>query len=245
VLVGPLSSVFQNLAMSLTQMGADVAFVDKDTKIAQRFANQIMDSREVNEKFGRAVALQFDVTKADQAREAICKAAETFGCVDIVIDGLMSHTPTPFRIDQAADEISQFVDQNLKPSLYITPAAVNFLKSRKRGRMIYLAHESFLEGAPVDALNAAIRGGFTYFARALAQEMLEYTLTVNVVSLGMTEEYLMGHYPDCKTMKEALEKVKAKNPSARITEPDKVSNAILFLAGPSGSSITGQIIRTI
>ncbi len=75
VLVGPLSSVFQNLAMSLTQMGADVAFVDKDTKIATRFANQIMDSREVNEKFGRAAALQFDVSKADD-KEDLQKLAQ-------------------------------------------------------------------------------------------------------------------------------------------------------------------------
>lgn len=245
VLVGPLTSIFQNLSLTLSQLGADIAFIDKDTKVAQRFANQIMDQREVNDKFGRSVALQFDVTKPDQAKEAISRAAETFGTVDIVIDGLLTNTASPFKIDQPAEEISQLIDQSLKPSLYVAQAAVNFLKARKRGRLIYLTHESHLTGQPVDALTAAVRGGLTYFAQSIAKEMIDHTLTVNMISMGLTEEYLLGHFPECTTIKDAFEKMKAKNPFAKITEPDKVSQAIMFLAGPSGSSITGQVIRTV
>lgn len=245
VLVGPLTSIFQHLAMGLTQMGADVAFIDKDTKVAQRFANQIMDSREVNEKFGRAAALQFDVTVPEQARDAISRAAETFGAVDIVIDGLQLNAASPFKIDQPLSEISQLIDQTVKPSLYVTQAAVNFLKGRKRGRIIYLAHAASLNGKPEDSLGAATRGGLVFFAKALAQEMLSHTLTVNVLSLGLTEEYLLGHYPDSPSIKEALEKYKTLNQTARIVEPEKVTNAILFLAGQSGSAITGQVIQTV
>ena len=55
-----------------------------------------------------------------------------------------------------------------------------------------------------------------------------------------SEEYLLGHFLDCANGKEALEKMKAIEPSAKMSDPEKISHALIFLCGSSGAAITGQ-----
>jgi 3-oxoacyl-[acyl-carrier protein] reductase len=70
--------------------------------------------------------------------------------------------------------------------------------------------------------------------------MQEFHVAVNCVSLGLTEEYLQGHFPDSTSIKQSAEMMKVFDPSIKLTEPDKISNALLFLCSPLGISVTGQ-----
>jgi hypothetical protein len=56
----------------------------------------------------------------------------------------------------------------------------------------------------------------------------------------MTEEYLLGTYPECKTIQEALTQAKVEDPFVKLTEPEKITNMIMLLVSPLGSAINGQ-----
>src|SRR5438309_186338 len=62
LLVGPLTRVHQSLAHRFTQLGADVVIATSELDLAQRFANQLSEAREIQERYGRAAALPFKVT---------------------------------------------------------------------------------------------------------------------------------------------------------------------------------------
>jgi NADP-dependent 3-hydroxy acid dehydrogenase YdfG len=76
VITGPCNSMNQAIAMKFTMMGANVALIDRNVERTQRFATQLMDTREVYEKYGRAVAIQADLSKQHHIQDAVGRAAE-------------------------------------------------------------------------------------------------------------------------------------------------------------------------
>lgn len=239
VILGPLTSTVQNLVMSITQQGADVALIDANADKAQRFCTNVSDQREVNPKFGRAGCFKVDFQNAASIKEAISQAAQTFGSIDIYIDAMIGNEITPFT---DTSDFDQGYQTQLRPSLIATQVAVHFLKGRKRGRIVYLLNDSFRKANPQDALSTVFRTGLLEFAKTLSRQVAEFNITVNTFSIGLTEEYLLGHFPETSSIKEAQEKAKATDSQIKITEPEKISNSILFLISQSGAAINGQHI---
>lgn len=242
VILGPLTSTVQNLIMSLTQQGADVALIDANADQAQRFCTNVSDQREVNSKFGRAGSFKVNLSDAASIREGISQAAQTFGSIDIFIDALVGNATTEFPIANETLDLDGIYHAQLKPTLIATQVAINFLKSKKRGRILYLLNDSYRKANTQDALSTVFRTGLLEFAKTLSRQLQEFNITVNTFSIGLTEEYLLGHFPDCKSIKEAQEKAKSLDPLLKITEPDKISNSVLFLVSQTGAAINGQHI---
>ncbi len=243
VILGSVQATLQNAVVNFLQQGADVAIIDSGADKLQKFCQNLNDQKEMNEKFGRATAIPVKWEDAASIKDAIGKAAQTFGSIDIMIDALCSTKPTPLQIGAGSVEPTQFdeiIQTNLVASLHATQFIGQFLKSRKRGRMIYLVQDPILRAQSADAVAAAARSGMIAFAKTLARELQEQHVSVNCVSLGLTEEYLLGHFLDCANGKEALEKMKAIEPSAKMSDPEKISHALIFLCGSSGAAITGQ-----
>jgi 3-oxoacyl-[acyl-carrier protein] reductase len=119
----------------------------------------------------------------------------------------------------------------------ITHAVLNFLKNRKRGRILYLLNETY-----PDPILAAARGALIPFAQSLAKMVSEHNISVNVLKLGLTEEFILAQNPEAKSIKEALEKMREKEPHLKITEPDKITNTITYLVSQYGLAVTGQVI---
>lgn len=246
LIAGPMSSTVSSVVMGLTRMGVDCVLLDPDQSIHHAFINQINDTREVHEKYGRAAVLPTDLTSAAVIKDTIGKASQVFGGLDMYIDALMINAPTPLKIDGTLDGVEGLdllLDKHLKSTLSLTQGVLAFFKSRKRGRIIYFLNDSPAGKIQEDVIVHAIRSGLVQFAAALAKQVAEYNVTVNALSLALTEEYLQAHDPDSKSIKEALEKIKTQDPTAKITEPDKISQTVNFLVSPLGASITGQHLK--
>lgn len=242
LIAGPLSSTVSSTVMSLTRLGADCVILDPDKSVHSAFISQISDAREVNEKFGRAAVIATDFGSVATVKDVIGRASQVFGGLDIYIDALMIQQPTPLVIEEAFEGLDHLIDRHLKASLFLTQGVLAFFKSRKRGRILYLINDSPAAKAKEDILAQAIRSGLIRFSSALAKQASEFNATVNTLAIALTEEYLMAHDSEAKTIKEAMERVKLTDPSLRITEPDKISQLVSFLVSPMGASVTGQTL---
>jgi 3-oxoacyl-[acyl-carrier protein] reductase len=248
ILTGPCNTFNQAIAMKLTQLGTNVAFIDKNVDKAQRFAQQLMDTREINERFGRAHAIAADLTTANGVKDAITRAAEAFGGVDFYIDGSMITEGRRFREQQSLDNLNSFIDTNLRAPIMCTHAVLKFLEGRKRGRVIYLMHDAASTGRTNNSLGAATRAGLSDFARSLAREVTEFNVTVNCVSIGVTEEFVLAQNFAPATegstisVQEALSRLNQTLPQTLLMEPERIANVVAFLASPMGAGITGQTI---
>ncbi|KYG67062.1 3-ketoacyl-ACP reductase [Bdellovibrio bacteriovorus] len=237
LIVGPFTSTVQNLMMGLTQLGSDVVLLDFDNAGSQRFCNQINDSREVNPKFGRALGIKSPMQTADDFKNAIGDAAHAFGSVDLFIDAQTYDRPNKFVIGQPLEQLEEDVQKNFKSSVMLTHGVLNFLKNRKRGRILYMLNESY-----PDPIVAGARGALIPFAHTLSKQVAEHNITVNVLKLGLTEEFILNQYPEAKSIKEAVEKMRLVQPHLRITEPEKITNTVTYLVSQYGAAVNGQVI---
>ena len=258
LLTGPCTTINQAIATKLTSLGCNVALIDRNIEKASRFADQLMNTREVNERFGRAVAIQADLSKSHHVQDAASRAAEAFGGLDIFIDGLLTTDVREFRDPLALEDIDRLIDVNLRAPLMMTHAVLKFLEGRKRGRIIYLQHDIVRHGIEKNGVLAATRGGLSDFARILSREVAPNNVTVNVVSVGISEEFLIQQTnppgaPGARgqgaatthnrgSINEALTEMRTSFPRAAVVDPDRVANLIAFLASPLGSAMTGQTI---
>lgn len=237
LIVGPFNGITQSLVMGLTQMGSDCVLLDFDNQASQRFCNQINDAREINPKFGRAFSIKSPMKTAADIKEAISNAAQLFGSVDLFIDAQTYNTQNRYKIGDDISYLDAEIDRNFKSSVMLTHAVLNFLKNRKRGRILYLLNEVY-----PDPILAAARGALVPFAQNLSKLVSEHNITVNVLKLGLTEEFVLAQYPQAASIKEAVEKMREKEPHLKITEPEKVTNTITYLVSQYGLPVNGQVI---
>jgi len=244
-IVGPLSTTVQSLMNGLTREGADVALLNPEAHLAERFCGQLTDQREISTKHGRAMAVKTDLKSSATIKESIGKVAQTFGGLDVFIDAQLHNAPTIMKLEDDAQleaDIDRLMQDNLRSSLLLTAAVAGYLKARKKGRILFLFNEACFRGQPEDAVLAAARAGLVQFASSFSKSLMEHNVTVNCLSLGYTEEFLLAR-DSGNLIKAALEKQKISDRFAKITEPDKITNAVTYLIGPSGAAVTGQCIH--
>ncbi|QDK36486.1 SDR family NAD(P)-dependent oxidoreductase [Bdellovibrio sp. NC01] len=240
LIAGPMTTTVSSIVMSLTRLGADCVILDTDKSVASAFTNQINDQREINDKYGRAMVIQGEFKTPEQVKDAVGRAAQTFGGLDIYIDALMIQQPTPMKFDGSIENFDGLIDKHLKLPMMLTQSVMAYLKSRKKGRVVYLLNESPVAKIKEDIAAQAVRSGLVQFAQALAKQTSEFNVTVNAMTVALTEEYILAHDPESKSIKEAMEKMKAIDPSLKITEADKISQTIAFMVSPMGATMNGQ-----
>lgn len=234
---GPFTSTVQGLVMGLTQEGANCILLDVVNEPSIRFCNQISDAREGNPKLGRALSIKNPMKTDLDIKDAIGQAVQAFGSIDLFIDAQMSVGANRFKIGEPLAHIDEEIHQNMKISLQLAHAALNFFKARRRGRVLFLMNEKY-----ADPISAAARGALTSFAQNIAPQAAEFNATVNSLCVGMTEEWILSQHPGL-AIKEALEKMKQVDSSIRITEPDKIMNTTIYLLSQAGSAINGQYLK--
>ena len=244
LLTGPNSMIGRAIATTLAETGANLALVDKNEEKTRRLANEIMERREINDKFGRAAAIVSDVSKLHHVQDIVGKAAETFGGIDIYVDALTVSRKIFFDSDALTEEFDRIVDVNLKAPFLISKEVLPYLKNRRRSRVIYLIPSLAKWGMTGESLSASTRTNLSHLTRVLSRETLDAPVTINCVSIGPTEDYLLDQNPGSASVQDILEDMKQKNEAIDLADPMEVAQVVRFLASSLSSAINGQTIDT-
>ena len=221
------------IARVLHEAGASVAINYYPDAAGGNEAN----ARRLAESLGaeRAVILPGDVSDSSSA-ESLCRAAHAhFGGLDIVVNNAgIARDRTLAKMSD--EEWNAVINTNLSGTFHICRAAAPLLGDG--GRIVNLASISALVGLFGQANYAAAKAGVIGLTRTLSRELARRAITVNAVAPGLvlTE---MG-----KTVPEKVrEQWIASIPLGRFGEPEEIANAVLFLASPLASYITGQTLQ--
>jgi 3-oxoacyl-[acyl-carrier protein] reductase len=241
ILTGPLTQLHQSLIMRLCELGCNVALLGDENPNAQRYTQQISDQREIHPHFGRATTLDVNFSKEENIADAISRAAEAFGGVDIYIDGLFHPDRGDFKTLESPEKVQSIVKYELLASLNATQTVLRFLKGRRRGRILYLLQDLTCQGFSNSMVHAAARGGLIPFSQALAAEVKSDNVTVNCLRMGLTEEFLLSVYPG-KNLTEAEAELRKSYPQVELLRADELSSIVAFLVSPLAQVISGQSI---
>jgi NAD(P)-dependent dehydrogenase (short-subunit alcohol dehydrogenase family) len=242
LLTGAGTNLGRAIAQMLAGYGANVALVGNNSRELQRLAEDIMNQREIKESAGRAAAIEAAPNQHAQLQDAVAKAAELFGGIDIYIDNSMTERPLNFQKDFSLTRLDELIDINLRSVMVMTHKVTQFLKARKKGRILYMIQDMHRTGHEGDSISAVTRTGLIHFAKCLAHELQPENITVNCLAVPPTEEYLLQKAPKASSLQAAFDEVLKSGKPFRMIESADLAQTIGFLVSPLSSTISGQTL---
>ena len=221
------------ISLALAHAGAHVALGLRDVKTGGDLARAI-------ESMGRrALPLQMDVTRLDQISRAVEETVARFGRLDILVNNAGIAPENPAEAVREED-FDLTLAVNLKGTFFASQAAGRVMIRQGYGRIVNVGSQAGFVALPGESVYCMTKAAISHLTRCLAVEWGKHDITVNAVAPTFiatpgTEPYLA----DPKNRAEVVERIAALH---RIGRPMDVAGAVVFLASPAASLITGDTI---
>jgi len=233
LVTGAARGLGRAISLALAHAGADVALGLRDASTGGALTSEI-------EALGRrALPLAMDVTRLDQVFRAVDNAVAHFGRLDILVNNAGGGFNNLAQ-DVPEREFDETVHLNLKGTFFTSQAAGRAMIRQHRGRIINMSSQAGFVALPTESVYCMTKAAIAHLTKCLAVEWGKYNITVNAVaptfiSTPGTEEALA----DPAFRADVVERIAALH---RIGEPMDVAGAVVFLASPAASLITGHTI---
>jgi NAD(P)-dependent dehydrogenase (short-subunit alcohol dehydrogenase family) len=180
-----------------------------------------------------------DVTRADEVAAAVDVAVDEWRKLDILVN-CAGITLRRAAIEFPETEWDRILAVNLKGTWLCCQAAGRVMTQRRKGRIINMASIGGLVGLPMSVAYCASKGGVVQLTRTLAVEWAPYGVTVNAIAPCTFETPMVKAVLDSEP--EYRQRVVDRIPVGRMGQPEEVVNAVIFLAAPGSSMVTGHIL---
>jgi len=233
LVTGAARGLGRAISLALAHAGADVALGLRDVNAHGGLP------REIESLGRRALPLQMDVTSLDQVRRAVDGAAAHFGRLDILVNNAGIAPGNPAE-DVREEDFDLTLRVNLKGTFFASQAAARVMIRQNAGRIVNMASQAGFAALPTESVYCMTKAGIAHLTKCLAVEWGKYNITVNAVAPTFirtpgTEEALA----DPAFRADVVERIAALH---RIGEPMDVAGAVVFLASPAASLITGHTL---
>ena len=231
LVTGGAKGIGRATAEQFLNAGARVAVIDRDeTGLAE-----MTTSLAAEDSF---LPIRGDVAIAGDLDRAAARCVETLGGIDILVNNAAVHFAR--AIDAySAEEIDLLIGINLKGALHAVRSALPALR-RSKGNIVSVSSMTGLVGQANGAVYVATKGALVSLTRALALELAADGIRVNCVCpAGVDTPLMRGWAATMENPEEVLRGQAAMHLTNRMATADEIASAILFLASPSASFITG------
>ena len=229
IVTGAARNIGRAIALDLADAGAAVAVVTlSDTAGAESVV------AEITERAGRAIFIQADITKADDAKRIVDETVGRFGRLDILVNNAGVRPENPVE-NITLDEWHSVLAVVLDGAFLCSQAALAALTQGGRGCIINIGGLTAYTGAPQRAHVITAKAGLDGFTKALAVELAPRGIMVNLVAPGLIDTKRKGGDPAHRKSRTVL--------AGRLGQPEDIAAMVRLLAGPRGRYITGQTIH--
>ena len=221
------------ISLALAHAGADVALGFRDVSLGGELV------REIEGLGRRALPLQMDISSMGQIFRAVDETVARFAKLDILVNNA-GIAPENLAENVREQDFDATLAVNLKGTFFVSQAAGRVMIRQKHGRIINMSSQAGFAALPGESVYCMTKAAIAHLTKCLAVEWGKHGITVNAVAPTFirtpgTEEYLS--VPQNRA--DVLERIAALH---RIGEPMEVAGAVVFLASPAASLITGETI---
>ena len=236
VVTGAASGIGRGIALRLAEMGAAVAVLDIDEARSSQTEN------EIRQQGGEGFFIPCDVRSAADCRRSIEAAMANWGHIDILCNcaGIAIRKDV---VDLIEDEWDRVLDVTLKGIYLLSREVIPHMIRGSGGSIVNIGSGWSLKGGPRAASYCAAKGGTVNLTRAMAIDHGKHNIRVNCVCPGDVDTPMLRS--ECAQLGEDADtfmRAAAARPLARVGAPEDVANAVLFLASPMSSWITGAAL---
>jgi NAD(P)-dependent dehydrogenase (short-subunit alcohol dehydrogenase family) len=209
---------------------------------AQLVVADLRAAEEAAEAYEDGIGLTVDVADEAAVQEMVDETVRRCGRLDVLVNnaGLYaSLAMRPFE-EIPLEEWRRVMDVNVASMFLTCRAAVPAMRANGGGAIVNISSGTPFRGVPFLLHYVTSKGAIIAFTRALAKEVGKHAVRVNCVAPGFTMSQGVKDNP------EVIEKLRDVSIAARTIqrdqEPEDVVGAVVYLASPAASFVTGQTI---
>jgi 3(or 17)beta-hydroxysteroid dehydrogenase len=241
IVSGAASGIGRATAILLAAEGARILVTDRDVPGTEAVA------LEITQGGGTARALRLDVTREDDWRAAVSEAEATWGDLNILAAcaGIVSATPV---VDTTEAEWRRVMSVNLDGVFLGCKHAGAAMRSRGGGSIVIISSASGIRAAAGAAAYATSKSALRMFAKTLALELAagDPKVRVNTIFPGAVRTAMWKSAPGWEEQVRAAGGEEAAwtalgkaSPLNRVSEPEEIAGAVLFLVSNDAAFLTG------
>lgn len=229
LVTGAAAGIGRAVAIRFAQYGAKVAILDLNEEKLEYV------KKEIEAYTKDVIALKCDISQESEVYEAVKKAEDTFGNIDILVNNAAIWRYLDSFTNVSTDEWRKYMDINVMGTVYCTKAVLSKMLENRYGKIVNVASVAGVYGIANMVHYSATKGAVIAMTRALAKEVIDKGVYVNCVSPGSVspaENLDMDYYEDSQHCF-----------LGRTGTDNENTNLICFLASDEATYIAGQNIQ--
>src|SRR5947199_2035316 len=231
---GAANGIGRATALAFTREGAGVVVADVSEPGNRETA------RLIEEQGGRALAVQCDVTRAEDVKAALAKTVEAFGRLDFAFNnaGIEPRKPAP-TADYEEQEWNRIIDINLRGIFLCMKHEIPLiLKHGGGGAIVNTSSGAGIIGIKGSPAYTAAKHGVIGLTKAAALDYAAQNIRVNAVCPGYIDTPMMGRFTGGTP--EGRAKVIAEEPVGRMGKPEEIAAAVVWLCSDAAAFVIGH-----
>ncbi|MCY1173026.1 3-alpha-hydroxycholanate dehydrogenase (NADP(+)) [compost metagenome] len=235
IITGSSRGIGKASAFELAEHGAKVVISSRKQEACDAVA------AEINARYGegRAIAVAANISDKAGLQHLVDATRAAFGPIDVLVCNAASNPYFGPQAGIADEQFRKILDNNIVSNHWLIAMVAPEMRARKFGSIIIVSSIGGLRGSTMIGAYCISKAADMQLARNLAHEFGLDNVRVNCIAPGLIKTDF------ARALWEDPERIEAANktvPLRRIGEPEEIAGAVVFLAAPASSFMTGQTI---